>query len=263
MKTKQFNKRYLDFLKVNLFLMKQYTKEYKVNIYSAISVQIVYTMMSYFILFVIASNFGSIIGWSYIDFIMYGILGRLSSQLFLFLLWGKNISQTIIGGNFNQHLVRPLNVAYKYFTSNLTPIGLLYLISSCIELIVISLLFDSSIELSLYSVSVILFIGIIDALVYETIESFGFLVKKLEQSIMMFIHPFHRIQNNYPIPFFIKTSIWKIFLITSNAFLVLFLFPHDFNTNIIWYFIPILLLVLILILINNWKIGLKKYEAYG
>ena len=194
---------------------------------------------------------------------MYGILARLTSQIFLIIVWGKNISQTIIAGSFNEHLVRPLNVAYKYFTSNLTPVGLVYLISSCIELIIISILFDSSIELSIYSVAVILFIGILDFLFYESIESFGFLVKKLEHSIQMFLHPIYRIQNNYPLPFFSQMPFWKIFLITSNSFLVLLLFPNNFNIDFIWHTFIGISLFLVSILITNWKIGLKKYEAYG
>jgi ABC-type uncharacterized transport system permease subunit len=263
MEVKPFSKRYLDFFLVNLSLMKQHLKEYKVNFYSAISVLVFYTSFTYFFLFVISNSFGDVIGWSYFDFILYSIYTRIIHQTSGIFTWGKNISHSLLHGEFNQHLVRPLNIMPKYFFSNLTSVGFTYFISSLIELSIILIYFNHSI--SFYVIFVLFILSLIEFLFFEVVESFGFYGKKLDHEIKKFLRPFYNILHRFPFNYFKAFSLKNIFLLFSSVLVVLLLFPHEFSFSIIflWSFILLYLLTLVCILLFNWHYGLKKYEAFG
>ncbi len=265
MKTKQFNSRYLDFFKVNLFIMFQTMKEYKANLYSVFLIQIVFISISYFTSFIIASNFGQVIGWNFLDFLVYQVLIRIIYQFSGIFLWGKSISHSIINAQFNNHLVMPLNIKLKYYFNNLSSSGYIYILFSLCELLILLIFFYQREINYLILLTTLLFLIVYHFLIHQSLETMGFHYKKLDHQLLRLYYPLTNILSSYPINYFQFFSFRNLLIFIPHSILVFFIFPSSITISLFTFYVILIVVsfLLVLILIINWKIGLKKYEAYG
>jgi ABC-type uncharacterized transport system permease subunit len=262
---KEINTRYLDLLKANLFIMFQSMKEYKSNLYSVFLIQIVFVSISYFIMFLIASNFGDVIGWSYLDFIIYTALIKMITQAVGFFIWGNSISASILSGSLNTHLLRPTDIKFQYYFSNLSSSAFIFFIFSVLEVIILLLFFDSNFQISLFFLLIIFLLFVYQFLFFQVIETLGFYYKQLDQQILKLIYPINSTLSSYPIDFFNKMRFKEILFIIVYSLLALLLFPstYHYDKNMVLLITLMLIVVFFVIFTLNWKNGLKKYEAFG
>ncbi len=262
---KEFNSRYFDLFKVNLFLMFQTMKEYRANLYSVFLIQIIYVIISYFVSFIVAKNFGDVIGWSFVDFLIYQVLIKIIYQFIGFFIWGKSISYSIINSQFNNHLVMPLNIKLKYYFHNLSSSALIYFLFSLFELFVLLIFFNErEINLLVWFLLVLILI-VYQFLFHQLIETLGFYYKKLDFEILKIFYPVSGILSNYPINFFKLIKFKFLLFIFFHSILVLFLFPNNLNISRfdLFFYLFMAIFIYLILFLFNWKIGLKKYEAFG
>lgn len=265
MKTKQFNKRYLELFRTQVFIMFQTMKEYKANLYSVFLIQIIFVSISYFTSFIIASNFGEIIGWSFIDFLVYQAIIKIIYQFSGIFLWGKSISYSIIYAQFNNHLVMPLNIKLKYYFNNLSSSGYIYILFSLIELLILLIFFyqrELNYSLLLFTVIILM---IYHFFIHQSLETMGFHYKKLDTALLKLYYPITNILSSYPINYFQFFKFKNILIFIPHSILVFIIFPSSITISLTLFYVIfiIIILSLITIVILNWKLGLKKYEAYG
>lgn len=263
--TKQFNKRYLELFRTQVFIMFQTMKEYKANLYSVFLIQIIFVSISYFTSFIIASNFGEIIGWSFIDFLVYQAIIKIIYQFSGIFLWGKSISYSIIYAQFNNHLVMPLNIKLKYYFNNLSSSGYIYILFSLIELLILLIFFyqrELNYSLLLFTVIILM---IYHFFIHQSLETMGFHYKKLDTALLKLYYPITNILSSYPINYFQFFKFKNILIFIPHSILVFIIFPSSITISLTLFYVIfiIIILSLITIVILNWKLGLKKYEAYG
>jgi len=113
-------KRNLDFIKVNIFLMWKKTVEYKASLYASFFEQIFFISIQFLFFFVLFSSIGEVINWEFVDYILFFILVDLVFTFAGIFTWGKTLSQTLINGDLNLQISKPINIVFKYIFSNLS-----------------------------------------------------------------------------------------------------------------------------------------------
>ena len=101
--------RNLNYLKENLIICFKSLSEYKLNLFNSIFEQLIF----YFILIifgkVLISNFGDLIGWSFIDYLLFLIIVDLSTTFTGIFVWDASVQKAIKTGSLNNFLFRPIN----------------------------------------------------------------------------------------------------------------------------------------------------------
>ena len=121
---------------------------------------------------------------------------------------------------------------------------------------------------SLFSLSILLLISLSFFIFKLCITSFSFYAIGFTKYLYKFENNFFFIMQQYPTPFFKQTIFFYILMFYPFFFIGSLLIPFISGLkiwNVEFQFLILLLLTLLfsIITIINWKIGLKKYEAFG
>ncbi|MFW5704411.1 MAG: ABC-2 family transporter protein [Nanoarchaeota archaeon] len=259
--------RTINYLKENVIILFKTTIEYKANFYTTLIDQILYFFVNFIFIYVFSNLFGDIIGWSLEDFILFAVFLDLFRCFAGIFTW-KYFPQAVLNGDLNQHLVKPMGVFKGFYLSKLSMIALLYVISDILLLIIFILFLDFNFTNFYLTIFISLILIIFYLLAFLAIDSFSLLKDKLTDPINEIYFSGYRIFQEFPAQFFNRLSFKNIFLIYPTYFVSLLLIPvirgHELS-NFSFNFILLLLGVLILFFITwiNWKIGLKRYEAFN
>jgi len=243
--------------------------EYKANFYSMFIEQFFYilTDIAFFLLF--GSLFSDIIGWEIVDFVIFAILVDFFRAFPGIFAWGKGVSENIKNGNFNNNLNKPLNPFLKHYFSDLSSVGIFYIITNLISFFFIIYYFEiqvNNIFMLLIVMILILIVGILFNLFYQ---SLGFIVLDIDSNVLdPIFQSMYGIVNQYPAQYFTRTKLVYVIFIIPAAFIGSLFIPLMRNYEIwnINYQLTILVILIIFFIIGtifNWSYGLKKYEAFG
>ena len=267
--TKSFGfRRNVDYIKVNLFLMWRTVMEYKTNFWSSIIIQ-VFFLGTYVLFFeAMTRNFGDIIGWNIWDFLLFLVLVDTIWVLSGVVFWSKSLFHSIISGELNNYLMRPINIFLGFNFSRLDIGGLVMFAMNFVYI----LYYIVSQDVSLFSLALGVFIMSLIVLVLLLfiwfVESLNFFYKGLSMGINEIIGNFVGIAQNYPYQYF-KSFEYKLLLFFFPIFfvssLVIPIFKGDSISNIglqlsiLGGFIVFYSFFTFLF----WKLGIRRYEAFG
>ncbi|MBN2838001.1 MAG: hypothetical protein JXM74_04530 [Fusobacteriaceae bacterium] len=111
--------------------------------------------------------------------------------------------------------------------------------------------------------------GLFEFVVISFLQSFEFFRKGLSRFFTESQQVVASSQGQYPVNFYEKFRFKNIFLISTRAYVALFLVVYVKTSNLFVFFEFEMLVFVLLILASsfgvwiNWHYGLKKYEAFG
>jgi len=260
-------KRNIDYIKTSFFIMWRRLIEYKINFYFGILEQLSYFVFQYVFFFVVFSSFGDIIGWEFIDYILFFLLIdliRVTAGLFI---WKRGVGDLIIDGGLNVYLARPISVFIKHYFSEIEPAAIFYVITDIIAIGLI--LFFIKVEYFSLFIFLLLLLIYLTFISYAFLDSFSFFKKKLGSVfVYTFYNPIMMVMDDYPAQFFKKLKYKQVLNIFPVFYVGLLLIPllrgYEID-NLLFYINLIISLssLFTLLTLIIWHKGLKKYEAYG
>ncbi len=261
-------KRYWDVFLQSFKISFREIVEYKASFISAIIIAFFWNAAYLLFGYVLVDQFGDLIGWSFIDYILFVYVVSLvndNSGLFWF---SKSLSWTITEGNFNTFLFRPGNPFLIYYANIEFNGAALVLIDGLFFIPFIWYFGSYSLFNILIMTMFILLLIILLAFAFAFFNSFSFYFLKLGKSLGDNYEYFNKFLRSYPGSYFIKTPILYFMYISPIFFASTLLIPiakFGFSSDLIYYVLIILILLFIFIMgcIINWHYGLKGYEAYG
>jgi len=137
---------YLNYIKVNLFLMYKRLIEYKFNLFNV-----------FFLL--ISDIFADVVTWSFVDYMIYSLFLDILVHVAGTFSWGKNLTMQLKLGDFQMLLNKPGKPFFKFFFGNFFTTSVLFVLSSSIILIGFILLY--SVNLYNLWLSLLVFVNLI------------------------------------------------------------------------------------------------------
>jgi len=265
-------KKSFDYVKANFFILKQNLIEYKANVFMCFIEHLVYFSSIVLIFNIIFSNFSEVINWKLSDYVLFFVLiDWICASSGIFVWRTPSLRHSIIQGDFNIILLRPIPKFLGYFFSNLNGNLLIYTIMNpIIHITTLIIFFNIELHNIFIAIMIWTLVLINFTLMYEFFHSFEFLATSSSRSIkIIFDEINYSLANNYPLQFFNKLDLKGILLFLSPLFFVGSLIIPILRNYPIWNFqlqIFILLISIIIFITGiyiNWRYGLKKYEAYG
>lgn len=242
--------------------------EYKANLYSVFLEQFFY-MASLFIMFnILFTNFGSVIGWNFKDFILFMILADFLWIFIGMIVWRDWLKYDIIKGNFNLYILKPFNTFYFYFTFLFSHYALIYVILTFFIYSGFIIYFQVELFNIFLGLLVMILIGIFSVAFIEFIRSLDWLFLGFSMAVWSSVWHINNNLKNYPAQFFGKSTFRFFLLIFPNYFVAVLLIPifRGYEVSEFWFLIKVLIsltFIFILGIYFVWKYGLKNYEAFG
>lgn len=235
--------------------------EYKINLWSAFIINIVVIIILILFFSIFKNLAGDILNWNSYDFLIYTLLILTGSKShFIFSI--RRMKQLLLFGTLNQILSKPINPFIFASVNSLK--GPVLIIFPILFISTLILIYFADYSNYLLFLSSFCFGFIIYSLTISFLESFAFFIK--ENS---FLNLFYQESNRS-----VRLYTPKLFESFSKGF---YFFPYalvayfplqilkgevDLFFELLPYFF-ILFFVLIIAIYFIWKIGLKKYEAFG
>ncbi len=262
---------YINYIFENVKIMLKRLIEYKSNFYSAFFEQIFYLSTFFIFVLVLNQNFDEIITWSSVlifTFILIEDTLRTTAGIFA---WKSDfLTEIILKGELNNLLVRPGELLFKYHFSDLSPSSLTYVIVNVPILIILIMSFQMNLLNCIFLLILFLFCILIYFSLYNLIYSIAFFYKNFEKNLTNLLYRTNSLFVLYPAPFFNKFKLVNLFFLFPAYIIGKLIIPllNDINIDYFFYLDLFLIFFLIILILNiliyfNWKIGLKKYEAYG
>lgn len=260
-------KHFLNYLRENLRILIREILEYKANTYSIIFSMSFFTIINFFMMYLLHNSIGDVIGWAYSDYLLLSAILTFFSAFVGLFMWSKNLEHDLTSGFFNLFLNKPGNIFLNYYIHSLSSWAFISFFIRSITLIGIILVFQIE-----FANKFLVFLSLILFMLYFlsmslVLESFAFHMKKSNQ----IFQPIWNIDWNffsYPAPF-LKKYYSKLFLFMFPAFfggsLIIPLIKGGEVWNITLQFTILISMTIIFssLTMINWKTGLKKYEAFG
>lgn len=262
-------KHYFFYFLVNQKLSIKIKTEYMVHFF----VDFLYMIISSIVLFifadVLANNFNSVIGWDKVDFLTFFFLLPFVLNIGYSLVLGNKLAKYYIKkGDFNILLVKPGNIFFNYlFKHNRASQIFYFIVRSLIFLPFVLLYQDFTIFSFILGIIYCLFLAVNLLLLLICLDSFTWIFLELGDYFFSFFDNVNNVLKNYPGVFFHEMefayllSIIPIYHVATVALPLFKGVKVDFLSSI--FLIIILNLILIIIIIMNWRYGLRRYEAFG
>lgn len=260
-------KHYFNYFKENFIVSFKSLVEYKTNLYNLLFIEVFLAFSMLTFGFVLAENFSEQIGWTFFHFILLYYISMLVNDLAGMFYFNKSLFYRLTEGNFNSYLSKPGNPFLIYIFSYSFNV----LISVSIYTVILTVLFiylKFSILNIFIALLVMFFSIILYVYFYHFLNSVSFFSLKSGEFLTRFLWNGNRLAGTYPYPFFNKLK-YKFFMLIFPGFITSALtIPILFGDSIFDLKYQLIFLV-ILFLISffgvkfMWKIGLKRYEAFG
>lgn len=261
-------KRNWEYLKVNLFILKKQVFEYKVNFWIDFSSQILFLSLGIFFLYLWQINFGDVIGWTFLDFILFFTSIDTIWCLAGIFFWKGNLFNAITRGELNNSLIRPLN---PFFAENFGKLELTGLTMTLMNIPILVLIF-SQMEIEIINYFKFIFSSLALTIFYITfhyfIHSIEFYFKRSSSLLRKVSFEIHNTLSSYPFQFFQKFNFKYLLMFIPTLYVGSLLIPIVKGTEIWNLELQLLILFSLNLLFSvgtwiNWKFGLRKYEAFG
>lgn len=252
--------------KLQFLLALKQLKEYKADFYMGLLTYTV-TTLSYFVFYIVFQELSAeILNWTYYDFMLFFFIGMLTSLALRF-FWVRPLVNIVKHGNLNTVLSKPVKPYFFIIIADLRgsfiPFTFIFL------LIVISMSFFESSYSNHFLASLILIIGfIVQILFLNIIFSLAFFTKGLVNYLFkLYYQNLNTLIEAYTPKFFESSKFVHIIYLFPVSFIDYFFIEIlKGNTETMFFYLPYFLLfglICLIILIIQWKVGLKKYEAFG
>jgi ABC-type uncharacterized transport system permease subunit len=262
-------KRDIDYFRENIIIAWKTLLEYKFNFIFSFMEHYIYVFAHFILFFVLIENFGSELGWSMQDFVIFFILTELAYIFAGLFVWKDWLYIYLKNGDFNTFLFRPQNPYVAFFFSNLNEYAILLIMMDVFVYSAIIFIFQIEVVNLLASSIIFFLITILYITNIEMIRSFDFIAKNIVPSTIWpaFIN-INKMFSKFPYTFFQNSYLKYIILFIPNVLIASLLMPllrgkDIFVPSIQISLILILIFVYIIIIKRVWNIGLRKYEAYG
>ena len=203
------------------------------------------------------------LNWTLIEYSYFICLFEIVSRFAFRIL--KPLHRYLLDGRFNKYLVRPVNVFIQH---NFEEIYFYELIDIILNLILLGILLfiDNNLNFLNFYFILFLFLTMLGQFLFWILfESISFIAIGIKNAIDIQLFEINGILKTFPTQFFLNSNL-KFLLIFPNAFVSLTLveiLKGSLVKSIYLVYLLIIIFVLILLIYINWKIGLKKYEAFG
>lgn len=261
--------RNLNYLKENLIICFKSLSEYKLNLFNSIFEQLIF----YFILIifgkVLISNFGDLIGWSFIDYLLFLIIVDLSTTFTGIFVWDASVQKAIKTGSLNNFLFRPINRIIGFQFHHLNYSGLVDSIMNFIFLFIIVFYYGIVLSNILFGILIFILICFHTIAIDFFIRSLSFISFGLAQTCLdLLLLGSYDISKKFPFGFFEKMKFRFIVFIFSQFFIGSLLIPILLNKEIWNFWLQFYLLVGMFVVffvcgVLLWRYGLKNYQAFG
>jgi len=256
-------------MKESFFMRMKVLREYKSNLYSGLLASTGFSLVLLLFFSTFSNQFSIILNWTYKDYLFAIIISQFTALLFGSLAYGLSLSRELLDGNLNVYLTKPISVFLQQlnntFLEEVIIISPIYFFLLIIYLIFIYPEF-SFVRLFI-SMIFICFAGILFITTMRMFDSFAFFIKHFDLG-HLYMQSFYETFDIYPAIMF-KNTLKLISFFFANAYYgarvtEYFMGRTDFDTLLMYLaFILVLIIVCIVVIFMNWKIGLKKYEAFG
>lgn len=260
-------RRNLFFIKDCFTLLFRRFVEYKANFYSSFFLFFFWYLAQFIFLLVLSNNFGTYIGWSFNEFVLFIIFVNLIWNILGLFNWGGGLYIAITKGNLNVLLPRPLSTKLKFYFYNLDETGLFFILSNVVYIFGLIFYFKPVFYFSFFGFVSIFLLMVFFTLLWLTFDSFNFYSPKFSE-IFIGVRFIEDNLQFYPGKFFEETKL-KLILNLFPMYFVSSLLVPIWSNNITsqiyfqFYLMCTLLIITVLILMINWHYGLKRYEAFG
>jgi len=242
-------------------------KEYKINIYMGICANFMFMLITSIFFKIFVDNFGVLIPWKLSEWIFFMINFEFIHLLSGGFWYTHNLKNEILVGNLNIYLTKPKNIFLQFLYSNIGHIGFITGFVYCILFIVYIIFIKLNLMYLLLTFSFSIIGGIFTVILFQYINSFSFFFKSANMVRTTLVNA-QRIIEKHPAIMF-PNSFQFIFafmpFVYYTAYPTHFLFGYMRIEQFLILFLQLIFLTFIvsLGLYYNWKIGLKKYEAFG
>jgi len=261
------NKNFLIFL-TGIFLRFKQIREYSINLYLGILSNLTFMTILIFSYSILKVKFSEIFYWSWTEYIFFMFL--LEIFLFLFAVWFTSFRSVLLSGELNTYLTKPVNTILYYVIRHMKiwqfTVGICYLVLFIIYL----MFFIPEINISRFLISIIF--SIFGGILLLFISSFNEFISFFFKDNRFVKDPFFTMSmtySYYPFSFFNGNFIKLLgFLMPLSFYAVIstdYYFGYINFLELLNYFYILLGLIVFFSLSSYflWKIGIKKYEAYG
>jgi hypothetical protein len=261
-------KSYLNVLKESSIIGWKAILEYKANMYASLIVELS-MLLSLLFGYVFLGNFGDLIGWDFIDYLVFIYFIGLQYQIHGAYHWPNTLHTQIPEGRLNNILHKPKSTFFLNYFSNIDGDVITFFILDLILILPFVLIFAKFTFISLilaYVISTIL--GIFLLMLYLFIDSFNLYFLKSSKPFEELVDQTRDMQANIPGIFFSKTKLKLVFMLVSMYYVSTLVVPifqgkavEDFGFQIVYVILSTVILFTLTLI--NWHFGLKKYEAYN
>jgi ABC-type uncharacterized transport system permease subunit len=242
--------------------------EYKANFYSSIFKNSIVFFSSIFFLKVLENKFGEIIGWNFVDFVVFFYFIALT-QCLSAIMGYANFHRDLKRGDLNIFLQKPGNIFLNYILYSRGSTIVATTVHSTYSLIFIFYSLDVEIIRFLISILISIILAISLFLFRYFLDSFSFYFFELGRILRRDLYnELHQVSRKFPMGFFENSKLELIFMFFPLYFVSTLIVPLFQGKQVpdLLFQISIILFLITIFSIGiwiNWEYGLKKYEAYG
>lgn len=236
-------------------------KEYKANFYSILffDIALLFVFMLFFQIY--SSMIGSDLNWTSFDFVVYYLTLFFGSKIKWFFSL-QFLREHLIAGDLNMHLTKPLNIFLFENMRMISGVNIIF-IPLALILFIISVLYGNYNHL-FFAITLLLIGSIFEVIFINFIESTSFFIKDNRFLSDMGYRLIYTNEKYTPKAFEKLTNIFYFLSTSIYGYFVIEILNSRFDQ--FFYFLPYIILIYFCFSILTyfmWKIGLKKYEAFG
>ena len=264
-------RRNLVYLKANLVILWKRVIEYKANFFMYAIEHVLYMGSFLFFMDILYNLFFHTLEWDFKDYVLFFVLADwIVAFGGTFCFKTQHIIEQILRGTFNLHLYRPINRFLSYLFADFNLDLAIYALMNPILHIGALIYFEVDLQNVFYGALFWFLILVLFIALFNFVDSLNLIKVKITESFDVFLDTMtFETSRNYPFHFF------KSF---ENRILLFFIGPLFFVGSLVvpilrgydiwnfWLQAGILLGLIIAFSLGtfiNWRVGLKRYEAFG
>jgi len=240
--------------------------EYKVNVYSIILEGTIWFSVAFFLLSIFSDILTDIVDWQIYDYFVFfmladfiGVFGRFVAE--------KRLVYNLLTGKINFYLNKPMKPFFLYYFSDFNTGIFSGLLMSFIINLVLHIFYWGEYNFTFLFFFLIFLLILMEIFFIMFMDSFSFYAKSL--NLNKVLEPLkYGLLLRLPYDFLKNFRFSNLFFLFSFYFVGALLIPILKNQEASYIILYILLICSFIILfltgtIINWKLGLRRYEAFG
>jgi len=258
----------MEFVKECFVLLFKKLVEYKTNFLMVFFVQIIHMIVYWLMMIFLFDNFSDLGNWAFEEFVLFFILNDFLIVFSGIFIWKSWIANSIIKGDFNNYLNKPINPYLFFFFLNMNFDSIVYGIVASFLYFGVLVFYGVSLVNVFLGSGLLFLVFIFFVVIYEFFYSLDWILLGLTNKVWKPYSSFNEIFRMYPGKFF-ENFKFRIFLFMSPLFFVATLVVPIFRgIEVVYFFEQVCFLVTFSLFLVGltffvWKYGLKRYEAFG